>query len=497
MAIGRASRLGAYGAELATKLAPELDAHSTHWAAAHRAACLDHRRGVQSDEMFDRRMICLDRARVAWSELGRIATNATTQSLPGVALAAAGLPDPDACADREMLATSIAVPPAHLAGQVTTLRDEIERARVMVAAGEFTRARDTLAGTIARARAIAFAPILADALLVDGQATMGTDDPTAALTPLREATTLAFSAGAPAIAIEAWARRVFVEGNNGNATTASAGSDVIEALAKSVPTAHLARALLANTLGSLAWLTGRREEARALVNTARAEGAHVKGAGEIELLVIQSNLMLSAEDPTKLDSTQEELIRRLTNAVGASHPLTLWNRYLRATVTMPDARVALPELEPTCVAMEAHPSLPERSANCWAEVAEERESVGDVTGAITAATRATRDVAAETYPELPGYLAWWRGDTVVALRLLTDARDAIDAITPDARDWYTEFDRAKIELARGRVLHAMGRDDEARPILVATREILAKVPIRGTTIVRRYLAQAAALTEPP
>lgn len=493
MALGRASALGSYGKELAARLEPQLASHATNWASAHRAACLDHRRGVHSDDMFDRRMICLDRGRIARSELGRIATTATAETLPNVALAAASLPDPRACSDRELLTASVALPPAHVAGQVASLRADIERARVMISAGEFVPARDMMRETIVRARQVAYEPILAEALLVDGHAAMSTDDPTVALAPLREATTLSLRAGAIPLAIEAWARRAFVEGNFENLASAEAGSDVIEAVAASTSTAHFGRALLENNLASLAWLAGRREEARKRITRAEQIATQVTGAGAIELLVIHANLLVVADDPIEGDGKQREVVDRLSSVLGAGHPLTLWNRYLRATVTMSSPRAALDELRPACEAMEGHPSLPERSAECWAEVAELHDALGERSAAIAAAEHSATLGQATTYPELPGYLVWWRGDGVEALRLLDDA--AASARVEDG-DWYSEFHRLKIDLARGRVLHSMGRR-EARDLLQQVLIRLRAIPIHATAIARRYLSQAVALTESP
>ncbi|MFN0251681.1 MAG: protein kinase domain-containing protein [Kofleriaceae bacterium] len=490
MVLGRASALGAYGKELATKLESQLASHATTWVAEHRAACLDHRRGAHSDDMFDRRVICLDRGRIARSELGRIATSATVETLPNLALAAASLPDPRACSDREQLTASVALPPAHLVAQVASLRDDIERARVMVSAGEFVPARDALRDTIARARQVAYDPILAEALLVDGHAAMSTDHPDAALVPLREATTISFRSGAVPLAIEAWARRAFVEGNFDNLVSAVAGSDVIEALAASASTAHFGRALLENNLASLAWLAGRRDEARERIARAEQIATRVTGAGAIELLVVHANSLVVADDPTQIDHIQQEVVGRLTEALGVGHPLTLWNRYLRATVTMSSPRAALVELRPVCEAMEAHSSLPERSANCWAEVAELHDVLDERSAAIVAAERSAMLGETGIYPELPGYLAWWRGDPVGALRLLDESH----ARTED-RDWYDEFHRLRIELARGRVLHSMKRHD-ATQILQTVLAGLQALPIHATTIARRCISQAeAALME--
>jgi eukaryotic-like serine/threonine-protein kinase len=142
-----------------------LDAYATRWRVEAIAACrathIDH---VQSAQLLDRRMWCLDHAgrQVAalTSELARGGAGAVEHAVA----AAEALPDPGACRDTEAMLFGLAPPPAGLVGQIATVRAQLAQARTLEWLG---RAEDAL--VVARAASAAservgYPPVRAEAL---------------------------------------------------------------------------------------------------------------------------------------------------------------------------------------------------------------------------------------------------------------------------------------------------------------------------------------------
>jgi predicted Ser/Thr protein kinase len=142
-AMARLAGLGEYGRSVAETVGRQVGDYAGRWVATHREACLTHRRGEQSDLLFDRRMACLERGRAALATVAEIATRAEPQALAEVVLAARAIPDPSSCSDLPALLAPVQPPPAHQAEAVARLRERIVRAGVLIAAGGMTGQRRT------------------------------------------------------------------------------------------------------------------------------------------------------------------------------------------------------------------------------------------------------------------------------------------------------------------------------------------------------------------
>src|SRR5262249_27855810 len=154
-------------------------------------------------------------------------------------------------------------------------------------------------------------------------------EPAIAATTLRAAFSTAIDANLYALAVEAWARREWLEGQE-RPESAFAGLDFVGAGARR--TTPLARALLLHNLGSIQLQRGRRSEARVLFDRAFEEARKVSGPGAVELVVIRRNLGLVVDDPEErakvLDGAHADLARLL----GESHPDTLLSEYFYASL---------------------------------------------------------------------------------------------------------------------------------------------------------------------
>jgi tetratricopeptide (TPR) repeat protein/predicted Ser/Thr protein kinase len=499
-ALIRIATLSPYGRELAGSLAHQLGDHAIRWTANHRAACLAHRRGEQSAALLDRRMACLERGRAALSALAEIAADADAAALPGVARAARAVPDPDACADPRALTSNVEPAPPALAGTVAVIEDQLERARVQLAAGNADAARSGAAEAVAAARAIGYRPLLAEALLVEGHAVMaGGDravmtglDRAAAIAALAEATTLGFVAGSEAIAIEAWARRAWIQGTSPEPEGALAGLDVIDALAARGSSAF-ARALLHNNVGSVELGRGHRVAALAMFERALDEARQVTGPGAVELVIIRTNTAVASNDPKRRDQLFAEAHTELARILGDNHPDTLFVQSIRAKTTVTSLALAADLLSSVCSAREAHAWLAPATAVCWVEVADLRSELGERMAAMAALDRALA-LGADTNddtPEAAGYHQLWRGDGHAAVAAFETALVGY----PDVphRPWFQSYTRAVLLLGLGRALAAQQQPSAAAAALERSIAILEQISReRRAVVLDRRLGRARA-----
>jgi tetratricopeptide (TPR) repeat protein len=489
----RVARFGGYGVEVAARLEARLVDHGARWVAHHREACLAHRRGEQSAALLDRRMVCLARSRAALAAVAEVAaTTAGVGALPDLARAAAALPDPAACADPAALTADSEPPPPVLAPRLAVLRGALEGARVQLAAGRARVAGDVARSVASEASGLGYAPLLAEARLIEGTAAMRSA-PDRASAALAEAVAAGLAHRADAIAVEAWARRAWsawIEGRRGDPVAALAGLDVMDALAARTPTARFARALLHNNAGSLALARGRRDEARAALERAQRAAVGVTGPGAVELVAIRRNLALVIDDPVARDRVAAAAELDLARLLGADHPDTLLTRYLRAGASVVRAEAARAMLEATCERFALHERLEPLRAPCEVELADLRDLLGDRAGAAAAYARAMRAPDPETL-EAAGHVARLRGDPAGALAALESALRTLAASDAPGQ-WYV---RAKLYLAQGLALREAGRLAEAAVALdralVAAASVAPGAPLAQERRVARARAELA------
>jgi len=490
-ALDRIATLSAYGKSLRPRIEEQLRDHAQRWTAGYRDACLAHTRGVQSDALLDRRMACLDHGRAALKSVAEIIRTADAQSVPSITRATSELPTPESCNDTAALLAGVDPPPAPIAAQVGQLRGRLEEARIQIAAGRAKPARALAEQAVAEARKLAYTPVLAEALLVQGHATMAMDDDRAAAVPvLTEAFTLAFQAGLHSLAVEAWARRAWAQGTSVGGEGSLAGVEIVQAVAANAGTSKFARALLYNNVGSVELALERRDLARAAFERALREAEGVIGPGAVELLGVRSNLAITTDDRTRRDALMADCEANTGKLLGAEHPDTLWARWTRGMMLVPFSSV-IELLLPTCANLELQ--NPERAVSCWSEVGFASGERGDRSGALAAFERAS-SIQVGDLPRSPAVLAYadfWRGDTTKAAH---EFAAALDAQPMDPQEpWWNRFERAELQLGRGRAERLSGHLREAKQPLKASVDALANIVEKhpGGTFERR-LARARA-----
>ncbi len=472
-ALDRVANISPYGMSLQPRLREALADHSRRWAAGYREACLARATSLQSETLTDRRMACLDRGRAALGTVANIVTTATAGDLSDVILAVQALPNPDACADlNTLLIADAEPPPVSSASRIEELRRQLEQARIQIAAGRSSQVRAMLEASITAARSLAYKPLLAEVLLLQGHALMTSDDRVAAMEPLHEAFTTAFQSDLPSLAVEAWARWAWARGTSVGGEESLSGLAVVEAVAARQSTSRFARALLYNNVGGVELALQRRDRAREAFTRASREARGLASPDSIELMNVNVNLGLVTDDPSRRDELLAAAIADKSRILGDDHPETLEARWYRGKEAVSFPR-SLEILTPTCAALQKQAHF--RAARCWLEVGYIRHELDDVSGAVDALQRAASiDTAHDSrLPLIPVYLLAWRGDDETAARAFSAALDEHSDNPQDP--WWDRLQRAELELGLGRVLRSSGNLPEAKRVLTSSLETLCAV----------------------
>jgi eukaryotic-like serine/threonine-protein kinase len=485
-----------YGRGVAARIGAQLDRYRDRWASGHRDACLDHARGEQSAALLDARMACLARGKTALGATINVLASATGDALPGAVVAAGDLPELTRCSDPSAVIARVSPPAAAIANQVASVDADLERAQVMLLAAR-PEAREAAVASVARARQLNYPPLLARALLVLGRVAMRSPRVGDALAPLSEATTLALGAGDDALAVEAYARRAWVDAieEETDFARATAGLPLVEAIASRLqPPARFARALLYNNLGSIELARDRPAAARVAFERALGEAREVTGPGSIELIRVRWNLALVVE-PARRQALLAEATREFTRALGDDHPLTLDVRITTA-LWATDPREARSLLEPTCATYtRLHPTYVDQFDACWFELGWLAEERGDTASLTTAMSEALRAAAAGDDPERAGlaraYLALAAGAPATAIAGFADVLRQVGPVTGQP-SWIV-WDAAEAELGAGRAHRAAGQAREAEAALHRARRHLENmVAARPKVFIERRLARTRA-----
>ena len=183
------------------RLAGLLDPHAASWTRSFAAVCqATHHQGTQSPDLHEVRMTCLDdRRRDLAAIVDAALSPGASDPLAGLIEAAARLHSPDRC--RSVTLTPNPTP--EQAAALLPVREALTAARLDEHRGEYHAARDRAVSALATARAIGFAPVLAEALALVGSMRALVGDVPGARHDLEEALDLAEIHGLDALAFDA------------------------------------------------------------------------------------------------------------------------------------------------------------------------------------------------------------------------------------------------------------------------------------------------------
>jgi tetratricopeptide (TPR) repeat protein len=482
----------AFAAEVWPRVAASLDAYATDWTAQHHEACLTHRRGEQSDHLFDRRMACLSERKAALAEAATLLGERDPEvSLHALELVG-GLPALDRCSD--VAALDAAVPPPAdpaAAARVVAVRDGLVKVAALDRVARPTAALELADRLVREAEAIGDPPTLAEALLRRGELRLHDDADDAAIR-LRIAELTAVRAGADEIAAEAAALLVFVRARQAGGTERGLVElPMAEALVDRLRPHDRLRGLLLNNAAVLARSAGDLERARRLLDEALQIQRAAPGPARVEVAYTLANLAMLIEEPGPREAALREALVILERELGPAHARTIELRVLVSLYTS-DPRVAHALLRPGCDALERFsPGASPARARCLAHLAHHADEAGDheAATALRVRTLGLLDPRSTLVEDiiLRAHLDLVRGahdDAVVRLRgvLLTD-------LAGDA--WWVRERRAGVQLLLGLHLRARGDLPAARTALQSAIDDFVAVAATTSSVVSdQQLARA-------
>jgi eukaryotic-like serine/threonine-protein kinase len=363
----RLAKLSAFAAEEAPGVLDDLGRYAGGWELAHRDACQANVRGELPEQIYERTVACFARAKFSLGAVVDVLGTAPAEKMPEAIVAARSLPDATRCATDAPLSL-VALPSPAIAGQVTSADKAVEEARVLALAGS-EKAEAASVAALERAERLGYLPLVARAQLARGMSLMVNDLERAATT-FGDSVNAAVEAGDDTVAVEAFARRVYV-----TAITSSdkARTDVlplaslVDAIAKRSGTAPEARALLYMNLGTAHVSGGDRDGARRWFEQSRqvTEGTR---ASSPELLVLPANTALVTDDPEQRRALLRQSVDALAGALGPTHPKTL-TASMRLAVNTPNGDAAASVLGEACEAYDRlHPHFQGDIADCMYEL---------------------------------------------------------------------------------------------------------------------------------
>jgi serine/threonine-protein kinase len=188
-----------------------MDEYVRRWSQLYTETCeATHVRGDQSEEVLDLRMDCLGERLASVSALGEVLSNADAQVVDNAVAAASAIPMLDRCSDVAMLRAVVRPPedPATRA-RVAALREDLAKVTALQASGRCERAAAAGEKLVTAASALAYQPLVAEALLAVGRLGENCSDPVKATGQLEEASFVAEMSHHDQVAVEA---SLFVSG---------------------------------------------------------------------------------------------------------------------------------------------------------------------------------------------------------------------------------------------------------------------------------------------
>jgi eukaryotic-like serine/threonine-protein kinase len=477
--------LGPFATQEAARLEAHLADYGLRWAQAHRDACLARERHEVTSEMYDRNASCLIRGKAALGTIVGVLAKVSSDELPRALAAVRDLPSIDRCLTAAA-ASTVAPPPPELAGAVATLTSEAESVRILGKAAR-PEGEHAAAQLVTAARQLGYLPLLAQALLSQQIVRVVQKPPHGVqLPPLHEATQLALQIGDDELAVETFARELFVRSRNGQ-NDGQTGRDLIEALALRLgPAGRFQRALLYNNIGNASLGTGERKVAQSWFRRALDE-ARLDTTESVELAYIPMNLALSVDSAAEAEKLFTEGLARITALLGPQHPMVLVAQSGFVLFTA-NAELAFRRSTAACEGyLKWHPHLVQEAAECsyrpgW--LADER-------GDSAAAMRWMKVAAGSTSDDgaiARAYLLLGSRDAQVAAEM-----DALAGARRGAEIWWKRTWAADAGLLAALAWRRLGQPKKARASLEAALPVIEETEhIQSNPFHQRRLSRVRA-----
>ena len=190
-----------------------LDRFAGAWLTMRRQACEATRvRGEQSEALLDLRMMCLDRRRGELRALTDGLATADAPTVTGAMRAALGLTPVADCGDAAALTAPLSPPGPQVRDLVEAQRIALAQAKALRLLGHNDAALAQVTAVVTRAKALAYPPLEAEALLEQGDLTDRTGDSAAAIKILQQAIVAADAGRHLFVAAQAWSTLAWIQG---------------------------------------------------------------------------------------------------------------------------------------------------------------------------------------------------------------------------------------------------------------------------------------------
>jgi tetratricopeptide (TPR) repeat protein len=445
-----------------------LDARASTWAATRHGACLAHLHAEQSDALFDRKMLCLDRQLGDLTAAVGVLQHVDTERATDATQVVAGIPAASRCDDAASLMDAPAPPSTPAADvEVERIRAEISQAAALDHGGQSDEALELAKNATKAAEATGYQPIVAEAALEVGRVLIARQQYEPAVSFLQSARREALASGRQArVAVEAGARLMYVEGAiKPDVDRLARDLQYLEPMAAALSTDHFVRPLLYNNAAEVYIMAQHPDDARRYLDLARDAAGD---APDIELTAIDRNLALLTKDPAERERLARSAWQRTRDVLGEHNIRTLWTQGIIA-IFESDPHRADELLGPVCDEyLAVHPKLVDTLLECEvvrAFVADEaghrREAEQAYEAMIGAATRPDQAVIRLL---ATAELAALRGDgahAASAFREVIAQAGSRDDWWERQRAYQAELGLARIALAEHRPSEAAGELDVA------------------------------------
>jgi tetratricopeptide (TPR) repeat protein len=303
-----------------------LDGYVRAWTAMRTDACEATRvRAEQSEEVLELRVGCLDDRLRTVAAVTKLFATADREVAVHAVEAVQSLPPVETCANVDALRSGLRPPKdAATAKGVAEVRSQIAEASALERAGKYKDALAVATSTVARARALTYLPVEAEALLELGSIEGGLDDSKATLATLEEAAAVAEAASHHEVAARAWTDLAYFIGYRENHL--DQGDRWLRYAALAIERIGGNEELEADRverLGLLDWMRGKPDDAMKNLERARQLSAKHPGTGDAIVAKAVDAMALVEFDLGHYEASIEKDTQAIAideKAYGAIHP---------------------------------------------------------------------------------------------------------------------------------------------------------------------------------